>query len=107
MNVSINYKTLTSKKSAINQVLFVEKNFNIIKIKKFFSNKEFLFATDLLKTKDLKKKIISLDLSSKRKIILVSIKKDIKSWELENLGGKFFDTFKDTKINEFNIISET
>ncbi len=107
MNVSINYKTLTSKKSAINQVLFVEENFNISKIKKFFSNKEFLFVTDLLKTKDLKKKIISLDLSSKRKIILVSIKKEIKSWELENLGGKFFDTFKDTKINEFNINSDT
>ena len=107
MDVSINYKTLASKKSAINQVLFVEENFNIIKIKKFFSNKEFLFATDLLKTKDLKEKIISLDLSSKRKIILVSIKKDIKSWELENLGGKFFDTFKDSRINEFNIISET
>ena len=107
MNVVINYKNINSKKSAINQVLFVDENFNITKCKKFFSNKEFIFVTDLLKSKDLKKKLISLDLSSKRKIILVSIKKDINSWELENLGGKFFDKFKDTKINELKINSDT
>ena len=45
--------------------------------------KHFINLKDI-KTKDLKKKIVSLDLSSKRKIILVSIKKEIKSWELEN-----------------------
>ena len=107
MNVSINYKTTTSKKSAINQVLFVDENFNISKCKKFFSNREFFFVTDLLKSKDLKKKFISFDLSSKKKIILASIKKDINSWELENLGGKFFDTFKHSRIKKFNINSDT
>ena len=90
MNDVINYKSINSKKKAINQVLFVNDSFNISKCKKFFLSKEFLFVTDLLKSKNLKKKFISLELSSKKKIILVSIKKDIKSWELENLGGKFF-----------------
>ena len=107
MNVVINYKNIISKKSAINQVLFVDENFNISKCKRFFSNKEFSFVNDLLKSKDLKKKFISFDLSSKKKIILVQIKKDISSWELENLGGKFFDRFKDSKINEFNINSDS
>ncbi len=107
MNVVINYRSIASKKKAINHVLFVDDGFNISKCKKFFLTKEFSFVTDLLKSKNLKKKFISLDLSSKKKIILVSIKKDIKNWELENLGGKFFDTFKDSKINEFNINSDT
>ncbi len=107
MNVEINYRTIASKKSAVNQVLFVDESFNISKSKKFFLNKEFSFITDLLKSKNLKKKFISLDLSSKKRIILVSIKKEINSWELENLGGKFFDTFKDSKIIEFNINSDT
>ena len=107
MNVVINYKNINSKKSVINQVLFVDENFNISKCKSYFSNKDFSFLTDLLKSKDLKKKFISLDVSSKRKVILASIKKGISSWELENLGGKFFEAFKDTKINEFNINSDT
>ena len=107
MNVVINYKNVNSKKSPINQLLFVDENFNISNCKRFFLNKEFSFVSDLLKSKDLKKQFISFDLSSKRKIILASIKKNIKSWELENLGGKFFDEFKDSKINEFNINSDT
>ena len=107
MNVVINYRSIVSKKSPINQVLFVDDSFNISKSKKFFLSKEFSFVSDLLKSKDLKKKFITLDLSSKKKIILVSIKKDIKSSELENLGGKFFNIFKESKINEFIINSET
>ena len=107
MNVVINYKNTNFKNNTINQVLFVDENFNISKCKRFFSNKEFSYVNDLLKSKDLKKKFISFDLSSKKKIILAPIKKAINSWELENLGGKFFDTFKDSKINEFNINSDT
>ncbi len=107
MNVVISYKNINSKKSRINQVLFVDESFNISKCKTFFSNKEFSFATDLIKSKNLKKKFLSLEITSKKKIILVSIKKEIKSWELENLGGKFFDTFKESKINKFNIVSDT
>ena len=68
MNVVINYKNTNSKKSAINQVLFVDENFNISKCKRFFSNKEFSYVNDLLKSKDLKKKFISFDLSSKKKL---------------------------------------
>ena len=68
MNVVISYRSIASKKKAINQVLFVDDSFNISKCKKFFSAKEFSFVTDLLKSKDFKKKFISLDLSSKKKL---------------------------------------
>ena len=107
MNVKINYKSKSSKKSAINQVLFTNENFNLTKIKKYFLYKEFSFISDLLKSRDLKKKFISLDISSKKKIILVSIKKDISTFDLENLGGKFFDTYKDLKLKEFIVNSDT
>ena len=68
MNVVINYRSIVSKKSPINQVLFVDDSFNISKSKKFFLSKEFSFVSDLLKSKDLKKKFITLDLSSKKKL---------------------------------------
>ena len=107
MNVKINYKNISFKKGAINQVLFVDENFSISKIKKYFLNKEFSFVSDLLKSQDLKKKFISLDISSKKKIILVSIKKNLNTYDLENLGGKFYETFKDSKTKEFIISSDT
>ena len=58
MNVSINYKTLTPKKSAINQVLFVDENFNILKKKNFFQIKNFYLQQIYLKLKILKKKLL-------------------------------------------------
>jgi leucyl aminopeptidase len=107
MNVQINYKNISSVKNSVNHVLFTDENFNISALKKYLVNKEYSFVTDLLKSKDLKKKIISLDLNSKKKIILISLKKEIKNSELENLGAKFYDTFKDFKIKDYVLISDT
>jgi len=61
----------------------------------------------LLKSNDLKKDILSFDINSKRKVILVSLKKDIKNSDMENLGAKFYDLFKDTKENTFILNSNT
>ena len=79
MNVQINYKNISSVKNSVNHVLFTDENFNISALKKYLVNKEYSFVTDLLKSKDLKKKIISLDLNSKKKIILISLMKEIKN----------------------------
>ena len=75
MTITINYKKNTSKKKISNIVLFVDEKFDTRSIKKNISSSEFKFITDLIKTKDLKKKILTFDLSSKTKIILVSLKK--------------------------------
>ena len=74
MSVQINYK-YAYKKNSINSVLFVDEKYSISALKKFISNSEYSFVLDLLKTRDLKKKITSFDINSKRKIILVSFKK--------------------------------
>jgi len=106
MSVQINYKSAYNKNS-INSVLFVDEKYSISALKKFISNSEYSFVLDLLKTRDLKKKIISFDINSKRKIILVSFKKNLKNSEAENLGAKFYDLYKELKQNEFIVNSDS
>ena len=101
MSVTINYKSNLIKKSSSNLILFCDEKFNISGLKKHFLGNEYSFVQDLLKNKDLKKKILSFDINSKRKIILISLKKDIKNSDLENLGGKFYNLFKDFKQNDY------
>ena len=90
MSVQINYNKIASKSSPHNVVFFVDERFNILNLKKYITNSEYYYTQDLLKTKDLKKKLIIAEISSKKKIILVSIKKNIKHFEAENLGAKFY-----------------
>ena len=107
MSVQITYKNKILKKNPHNLVLFVDEKFNISKSKKHISSSDFALISDLIKTKDVKKNILAFDVSSKKKIILVSLKKNVKISEVENLGANFYDQFKNSKINEFSINSET
>ncbi len=107
MSIQINYKAVPSKKKSSNLVLFVDENFNITGLKKLISNEEYSFIGDLLEINDKKKKIIAYDLNSRRRIILISIKKKITTSEVEAMGAKFYDIFKDIKQNHFDINSET
>ena len=107
MTVNINYKKKISNKTLSNHISFIGEKFNILTLKKYISGSEFSLISDLIKTKNLKKKIVSFDITSKKKIILVSIKKNISNSEAENLGAKFYDLFKDSKKNEFNLNSDT
>jgi len=107
MSVQINYKNNFYKKKSSNLVLFSDENFNISGLKNYISSKEQYLIKDLIKNMDIKKKILSFDISSKKKIILVSLKKNIKNFEAENLGAKFYDLFKDLKLNLFNLNSDS
>ena len=107
MSVQIHYNKKLPLKNGINKVLFTDKKFKILSLKSFLSSKEYNCVSDLLKSKDHKNKILSFDVNSKVKIILVSLKPDLKNSDLENLGAKFYDIFKSSKINDFNIISDT
>ena len=58
--MSLKIKYLKAKyKPASNVVLFSDEKFNINKLKRHFSNSEFSYVNDLLKSSDLKKKFIS------------------------------------------------
>ena len=75
MTVTINYIKNSSSKNQSNIVLFVDEKFNISNLKKHISISEFSFIKDLIKTKDLKKKILTFDLNSKKKNYISLFKK--------------------------------
>ena len=107
MSITINYKKSTSGKSPSNHILFIDEKFNISTLKKHILGSEFSLISDLIKSKNTKKKIITFDINSKKKIILVSIKKNISNSEAENLGAEFYDQFKDLKETQYNLNSNT
>ena len=104
MTAQIFYK---NNDNSNNQVLFVEENYNINTIKKHVSSADLSYIKEILKNNDLKKKILSLDLNSKKRLILVSIKKKLESFDIENLGADFYNYIKDRNINKLSIISNS
>ena len=56
MSVKITYKNKISNNNAFNLVLFVDEKFNISSLKKHISTSEYSFISDLIKTRDVKKK---------------------------------------------------
>ena len=107
MTIQINYKTSNSKKVSSNLVLFVDEKFNISRLKKHISNSEFSYISDLLKNSDLKKSLLVFEINSKKTIFLVSIKKDIKTSDIENLGAKFHSYINYDKQKDYFINSDT
>ena len=107
MTVQINYNSSKSKKDLSNLVLFVDEKFNIAGLKKNISKPEFSYISDLLKTSDLKKDLLFFEINSKKTIFLVSVKKDIKISDIENLGAKFNSFINYDKKKEYFIDSDT
>jgi leucyl aminopeptidase len=107
MSIQINYKNKGLKKLSANLVLFVDQNFNISGLKKYISNNEFSYISDLLKTSDLKKDLLFFEINSKKTIFLVSIKKDLKTSDIESLGAKFHSHINYDKKNDYFVNSDT
>ena len=101
MSLLINYKKPKSKKDATNYILFVNDKFNINHIKKHISATEYSHILDLLKTADKENEIMFFDISSKKKITLISVKKNLKNSEIESLGAKFYDLISNNKKEIF------
>ena len=91
MNITINFKNHISSKFTGNSILFVDEKFNISTLKKYILSSEYSYINDLLKTKDDKKKIITFDINSRKKIILISLKKNNSNSEAENLGAQCYN----------------
>ena len=106
MSIKISY-IKSSNNTSGNTVLFVDEKFNCKNIKKYISSSEFSYINDLLKGCDLKKNIFVFELTSKRKIILISLKKNIKSFDIENLGAELYNRIKNEKKKHYFINSDT
>ncbi len=107
MSIKITYSNKTAKPLLGNTVVFVDEKFNLANIKKFISNTEFNYIKDLLRISDHKKNILVFEVNSKKKIILISVKKDSKSSDVENLGAELYSRINYGKKNEYNIISDS
>ncbi len=106
MSIQISYSKSINKSSG-NIVLFVDDKFSCNNIKKYITSFEFSYIKDLLKSCDLKKNIFVFELNSKRKIVLISIKKNIKSFDIENLGAEFYGRINSDKKSHYNLNSDT
>jgi leucyl aminopeptidase len=103
MTIQINYKNSGLKKSSPNLVLFTDEKFSISNLKKDISDTEFSYISDLLKKSDLKKKLLGFEVNSQRKIILISIKKNLETTGVENLGAEFYSYINYGNKGEFTI----
>ena len=107
MPIQINLKKNTIKKPINNLVLFSDQKFSTNHIKKYISSNELSYINDLLKISDLEKKILVFELSSKKKVILISIKKNLKSSDIENLGAEFYGRIDQDKKEDYYINTDS
>jgi len=107
MPIKINYSKKTSSIITTNIVLFSDEKFNVSHLKKFISNTELGYIQDLLKTSDLKKDMFVYEVNSKKKIILISIKNNSKSIDIENLGATLYNRINHGKSSEYVLNSES
>ena len=77
MTVQIYYKNKFTNKDISNQVLFIDEKFNISTLKKHILSSEYSYISDLVKTKDKKKNIVTFDINSKKKNNFSSLKRKI------------------------------
>ena len=107
MTLKINHFKKKISNSSTNLVFFTNDKFKIDNIKKNFSSTEFTYVKDLLRTSDIKKNILVFEVNSKKKIVLISIKDNLKTSDFENLGAEFYTRINYGKHSEYYINSDT
>ena len=107
MTIKISYSKKILNKSSSNLVFFSNDKFNINSLKNNLSESELTYISDLLKTADLKKKILTFEINSKKKVVLVSIKNNLKHSDIENLGAEFYGFVNYGKNSEYYIFSDS
>ena len=107
MTVKITYLNNKVNKPSNNLIFFVDEKFNISNINSKISNQEFSYLNDLLKTSDLKKNLLVFEVSSKKKIILISIKKKLETSNVENLGAELYAYINYGNKSKFTINADS
>ena len=107
MAIKINYLNKTTAEPSANLILFSNEKFNTKSLEKFLTSNELVYINDLLKTSDLKKNFFVFELNSKKKVILVSIKNNIKISNIENLGAELYGRINYGKNSQYFIVSDS
>ena len=108
MTVQVLYKN-KSKSSNLGVIaLFSEDKFQIKNANRFLSKNEASYVEKILKNKKkIKENIISLNVNEKTTLILISLKKDLKSSDVENLGAEFYNFIKKNLFDDVSIFTES
>ena len=107
MSIKINYSFKSGNKAPANLIYFVDEDFSLKRLEKIISSSEFSYISDLLKNSDLKKNFLVFKINSKKTIYLVSIKKNLKTSDIESLGAKFHKYIDYKKEKDYFINLDT
>ena len=107
MPIQINYKSSDFKKITNNLIVFADEKFDVRPLKKYISSSELSYIADLLKNSDLSKNLFVFELNSKKKIVLISIKKNLKSFDIENLGSELYTRLNYGRNSTYEINTDT
>jgi len=107
MPIQINYKSSGFKKITNNLIVFADEKFDVRPLKKYISSSELSYIADLLKNSDLSKNLFVFELNSKKKIVLISIKKNLKSFDIENLGSELYTRLNYGRNSTYEINTDT
>ena len=108
MTVQVNYINKPKQRDAEVIALFADDKFEIKNLSAFFSKNESNSFIKILKNKkNTKENIISFNINDKSTVILISIKKNLKGSDVENLGAKFYNFIKTNNIKNLSINSES
>jgi leucyl aminopeptidase len=108
MTVQVLYKKVSNLAIFKNLVIFTNEKFQVDHLKKELPLKDFSLIKNFLKNKDyLKKKIINFNLNSNQTVILVSLKKNLSSNEIEKIGANFFEFIKNHSFFETSVFYES
>ena len=108
MTVQVLYKNKAKSRNIGVVALFTEDKFQVKNTGGFLSKKETFYVEKILKNKkNTKENIISFNINEKNTLILISLKKDLKSFDVENLGAEFYNFIKKNSFNDVSIINES
>ena len=95
MTVQVLYKNKSKSSNSGVIALFTEDKFQIKNTGSFLSKIETSYVEKILKNKkNTKDNIISFNINEKTTLILISLKKNLKDFHVENLGAEFYNFIK-------------
>ena len=107
MSINIIFSNKVTNNPSSNLVLFSNDKFDTKGLKKYLSDSELSYINGLLKNNDLKKKIFVFEVNSKKKIILISIKNNLKTSDVESLGADLYGRINYGKNTEYFLNSDS
>ena len=108
MSVQVVYKNKAKSGNPGVIALFADEKFRIKNTNGFLSKNEISYIEKTLKNKkNTKENIVSFNINEKTTVILISLKKDLKSFDVENLGAVFYNFIKKNSFKDLSIISQS